>query len=105
MAWGCCGALGYHPHRVGFQHLLAALVAVFIVSDGDVWHSQSENLGNAPETLIIVAMDGNRSAPGPQESPKSTAQDPPRTAPQKPTTEQNNITFVFPDIWFSLKMI
>ena len=47
-----------------------------------------------PKTLIIVPMDGNRSAPGSQQvaqnSPTRTS---PGTAPQNPTTWQNYITF------------
>ena len=43
-----------------------------------------------PKTLIIVPMDGNRSAPGPQKSPKSPPGDPPETAPQEPTIRKQN---------------
>ena len=52
-------------------------------SSGKAW-SMKRSFYN-PNTLIIVPMEDNRSAPGPQQSPNSTPGNHPKTAPQKPT--------------------
>ncbi len=63
------------------------------------------SLGGTPKTLIIVPMDGNRSAPGPNKSPESIARELPENSTPENHNRANNYYYLLPNLVFPNDLI